>query len=110
MDRWVNRFMRLAPYLLVCVAVWVHTSALLAAPAKAGTPNRKIPDVPFWQDVAVRLQHAPELTNAIYRKLCIDKENVVYVLTSKGVARVFDETVALDQSYRPLVGKIPIDI
>ena len=68
-----------------------------------------IPDEPFWQDVAVRIRHAPELTNAVFKKLCVDKENVVYVLTDKGVARVFDDTLALDRSYRPLAGKVPLD-
>lgn len=69
-----------------------------------------IPDEPFWQDVAVRIRHAPELTNAVFKKLCVDKENVVYVLTDKGVARVFDDTLALDRSYRPLAGRVPLDI
>jgi hypothetical protein len=69
-----------------------------------------IPDEPFWQDVAVRIRHAPELTNAVFKKLCVDKENVVYVLTDKGVARVFDDTLALDRSFRPLAGKVPLDI
>lgn len=69
-----------------------------------------IPDEPFWQDVAVRIRHAPELTNAVFKKLCVDKENVMYVLTDKGVARVFDDTLALDRSYRPLAGKVPLDL
>ena len=49
-----------------------------------------IADEPFWQDVAVRIRHAPELTNAIFKKLYVDKENGVYVLTDRGVARVFE--------------------
>ena len=81
--------------------LWLPPAALLAAP---------IPDEPFWQDVAVRIHHSPELTNTTFKKLCVDKENVVYVLTDKGVARVFDNTLALDRSYRPLTGKIAQDI
>jgi hypothetical protein len=83
------------------ILLWIPPIALLAAP---------IPDEPFWQDVAVRIYHAPELTNATYKRLCVDKENVVYVLTDKGVARVFDNRLALDKSYRPLAGKIAQDI
>jgi hypothetical protein len=71
---------------------------------------KRIADVPFWQDVAVRIEHAPELTNANFKKLCIDKENTVYVLTDKGVARVFEGTLALDHSYRPLARKVAQDI
>jgi hypothetical protein len=70
----------------------------------------QIPDEPFWQDVAVRIRHAPELTNAVFKKLCVDKENVVHVLTDKGVARMYDDTLALDLSFRPLADKVPVDI
>ncbi|HTH47518.1 MAG TPA: hypothetical protein VMB21_08415, partial [Candidatus Limnocylindria bacterium] len=80
---------------------------LLPTPSATTAP---IPDAPFWQDVAVRIHHAPELTNAVFRKLCVDKENTVYVLTDKGVARVYDDTLALDKSYRPLAAKLAKDI
>jgi hypothetical protein len=86
---------------------WALLVVLLALFRTSGAP---IPDEPFWQDVSVRIRHAPELTHAGFRKLCVDKENVVYVLTDKGVARVFDDTLALDRSYRPLAGKVPLDI
>ncbi len=69
-----------------------------------------VADEPFWQDTAVRIIHQPELTNAVFKKLRVDKENTVYVLTDKGVARLYDDTLALDRSYRPLAGKIPNDI
>lgn len=71
------------------------------------TPIR---DVPFWQDFSVRVRTSAELTNAHYQKLCVDKDNTVYVLTDLGVARVYDDTLALDRSYRPLTGKVPREI
>ena len=77
----------------------------------AGGAAEAIPDTPFWQDVAVRIRHAPELTNAVFKQLCVDKENTVYVLTDKGVARIYDgDILALDRSYRPLSGRIPKEI
>src|SRR5262245_27345930 len=79
---------------------------LLLGPATVGLRGAAIPDLPFWQDTAVRIHHAPELTNAIFRKVLVDKENVVYVLTDKGVARIYDDNLALDKSFRPLAGKI----
>src|SRR5579862_6727154 len=69
-----------------------------------------ITDAPFWQDVAVRIHQAPELTNGTFKKLCVDKENTVYVLTDMGVARIFEDTLALDHSYRPLAGRVAKDI
>lgn len=71
------------------------------------TVSDPIPDTPFWQEVAVRIDHAPALTNAEYRALKVDKENTVYVLTDKGVARVYEHTLSIDRSYRPLAGRIP---
>jgi hypothetical protein len=85
----------------ISLLLWLTPAALLAAP---------IPDTPFWQDVAVRIHHASDLTNAVFKKVCVDKDNVVYVLTDKGVARVFDDTLAIDNSYRPLAGRIARDI
>lgn len=93
--------MKSAFYRLGRFALWAAPVALVAGP---------IPDTPFWQDVAVRIQHAPELTNAVFKKLCVDKENTVYVLTDKGVARVYDHILALDRSYRPFAGKVAKDI
>jgi len=86
---------------------YVFTALSLSFPVLAATP---IADTPFWQDTSVRIHHAPELTNAVFKKLCMDKENTVYVLTDKGVARLYNDTLALDKSYRPLAGKIAGDI
>src|SRR5215467_340020 len=82
-------------------ALWLLPGALIARP---------IADEPFWQDVAVRIRHTPELTNAVFKKLCVDKENTVYVLTDKGVARIFNDALALDRSYRPVAGKLAKEI
>ena len=93
--------MNFAPFRFTSLLFCLLPAAVMAAP---------IPDTPFWQDIAVRIHIAPNLTNAVFKKLRVDKENVVYVLTDNGVARVFDDTLALDKSYRPLAGKIAKDI
>jgi len=69
-----------------------------------------IPDEPFWQDAAEPIRHAPELDGATYRKLVVDRENVVHVLTDRGLARVFGDTLAPDASHRSLAGKPVVDI
>src|ERR1051326_4847797 len=81
--------------------LWLLPMTLAAGP---------ITDEPFWQDIAVHIHQTAELSNANFKKLCLDKENTVYVLSDKGVARVFDNTLALDRSYRPLAGKVAQDI
>lgn len=69
-----------------------------------------VKDTPFKQDVAVRIQLAPELAGAQFRKLAVTGDGIVYVLTSAGVARVYDRQLALDRSFRPLAGKKARDI
>lgn len=67
-------------------------------------------DEPFLQDVAVQIARSPELTGATFSKVRVDKDGVVYVLTDQGVARVFENRLALDRSFRPLAGKRARDI
>jgi hypothetical protein len=69
-----------------------------------------LPDVPFWQDRSHPLQHAAELEGATYRKVVVDRDNTVLVLTDRGVARVYEDTVALDRSFRPLTGQVARDL
>lgn len=69
-----------------------------------------VKDTPFKQDVAVRLTHASQLNGASYKRLLVDRDDVAYVLTDRGVARLFETTVALDRSYRPLTGKAARDL
>ncbi|HVY71111.1 MAG TPA: hypothetical protein VHH73_14360, partial [Verrucomicrobiae bacterium] len=69
-----------------------------------------VKDEPFLQDVAVRIETAKELGQPVFRKLCVDKEGVPYVLSDKGMARVFDHALAPDHSFRPLAGQLPKDI
>lgn len=77
----------------------------MAAPVWAG-----LPDTPFSQPRSAKLRVAPELLNAHYYKLCVTDDGIVNVLTDLGVARLFDDILALDTSFRPLAGKRPLDI
>lgn len=69
-----------------------------------------VKDEPFRQPVAVHFVRHPELSNAVFEKLAVDRDGRVYVLTDRGVARVFEGTLALDKSYRPLAGRRALDL
>ncbi len=69
-----------------------------------------VADEPFWQDVSEPIRHSAELDGAVYRRLVIDREDTVRVLTDRGVARVYDDFLAPDLSDRPLAGKPVVDI
>src|SRR5882672_11206658 len=69
-----------------------------------------IKDAPFKQDLSIQYGSTPELHGAEYFKLVLNRAGVPFVLTDKGVARLFDTTLALDRSFRPLADKKPLDI
>ncbi len=71
---------------------------------------QRIPDDPFFQDVSVKVRLHPGLAGATLRKLVVDHDGVAYVLTDRGVARVFGDQLALDRSFRPLADTRPKDI
>src|SRR5689334_15774940 len=82
--------------------------ALLLAGLRTDAAASK--DTPFLQDVAARFEAAPELKGAAFRQLAVNRDGIVYVLTDRGVARLFDRTLAPDRSFRPLAGQPPLAI
>src|SRR6185436_9202767 len=106
-----SRGIRFGNYLFVAMASlrrWilrVLTPALLTCdPALAG-----VPDSPFRQPISHQFALPSDLKGTA-KKLCVDRDDIVYILTTKGVARLFGDRIALDQSYRPLADKIARDI
>jgi hypothetical protein len=76
--------------------------------ASNGFPAVK--DLPFRQETSVKYALAPELHDAVFEKVLLDWNGIVYVLTRQGAARLFDSTLALDRSFRPLAGRKPLDL
>jgi hypothetical protein len=95
----ITRTRFLAPLLVL----WFGLGAAVAALAA-------VPDTPFLQPTPVHYTRHPELSTAVFHKLAVDREGRVYVLTDRGVARLFDGTLALDKSYRPLAGRRALDL
>jgi hypothetical protein len=61
-------------------------------------------DTPFIQAISHKHPLPTELRGEA-TKLVIDRDGIVYLLTRKGVARLFGDQIALDHSYRPLAGR-----
>src|SRR4051812_21416380 len=76
--------------LLVLIVISTHATA---------------PDIPFYQDRSEQYPAEGELAGATMRKVHVNKDGIVYVLTDRGMARLFGNKLALDHSFRPLVGK-----
>jgi hypothetical protein len=84
---------------------WIWVLAILIP---AGV-SRGAPDIPFAQPVSHQYPLPPGFRGQS-KRLCIDQDDIVYVLTAKGMLRLYEDKVAPDQSYRPLAGRIPKDI
>src|SRR4051812_4601923 len=64
-----------------------------------------VPDIPFYQDRSEQFPAEGELVGATMKKVHVNKDGIVYVLTDRGMARLFGNKLALDRSFRPLNGK-----
>src|SRR3954468_1761624 len=68
-----------------------------------------VPDIPFYQDRSEQFPAEGELVGATMKKVHVNKDGIVYVLTDRGMARLFGNKLALDRSFRPLNGKKILD-
>lgn len=67
-------------------------------------------DSVFYQPVSEKNYFHESLTGAIPSKIVVDYNGVAYVLTDRGVGRVFENKIIKDMLYRPLQNRIPADI
>ncbi len=72
--------------------------------------NAAEPDKPFKQAKSVKYSNPSSLKGAAFKKLVIDFNDIVYVLSDKGLFRVQDQSLVKDIRYTPLAKKNPIDI
>ena len=79
--------------------------AVVAATSMAG-----VRDLPFKQRVSVKYTSGPELQGAAFDRLAVNRDGIAYVLSDKALARVFDNRLTRDDTFRPLVGLLPRDI
>ncbi|MCD6596944.1 MAG: hypothetical protein J7L04_04615, partial [Bacteroidales bacterium] len=68
-------------------------------------------DVPFRQATSVKYKLSNELKDAKLNKVVVDYNDIVYVLTDKGLYRdYYEDEISKDLFYRLLSDKIPVDI
>jgi len=68
------------------------------------------PDVPFEQPASIKYQLDDELKEADLRKIVVDYDDRLHLLTDRGLYRIIGEQVVKDFSYRPLADRVPLDI
>lgn len=66
-------------------------------------------DLPFPQPISRKIPLPSDLRTKA-TEILIDRDGIVYLRTAAGVARVSQERIHLDQTYRPLSGKITTDL
>lgn len=67
-------------------------------------------DTLFIQPFSEKSLPDADLAGAILKKVVVDHNDVVYVLTDQGVARLFENRIIRDLRYRPFQHRVPIDI
>ncbi|MEO9005002.1 MAG: hypothetical protein ABI288_09705 [Ginsengibacter sp.] len=86
---------------ILCFCLFVVVTGFAAAP---------FTDTGFIQPVSIKYSITGELKGSELKKVVVDYNRVVYVLTDKGVGRISNNEVVKDLRYRPLQDKIPLDI
>src|SRR6476620_1097304 len=67
-------------------------------------------DTAFRQPVSVKYRLPAGLKGSVLKKVVVDYNDVVHVLTDKGLCRLSENEIVKDLLYRPLADKIPVDI
>src|SRR4029079_3254307 len=60
--------------------------------------------------VSVKYRLPAGLKGSVLKKVVVDYNDVVHVLTDKGLCRLSENEIVKDLLYRPLADKIPVDI
>src|SRR4051812_24305256 len=68
------------------------------------------PDTAFTQPVSVKYRFSEDLQGGFLKKVVVDNNDIVYVLSDRGLYRVNENDVVKDLLYRPLADKVPVDI
>jgi hypothetical protein len=68
------------------------------------------PDTSFKQAISIKYSLPESLMGSILKKVVVDYNDVIYVLTDKGLYRVSDKDLVNDIRYTPLAQKIPVDV
>jgi hypothetical protein len=85
-------------YLLLILFISVNLSA-------------QVIDVPFKQATSVKYKLSDDLKDAELKKVVVDYNDIVYILTNKGLYRDFNENeISKDLFYRLLAKRKPVDI
>ena len=64
-------------------------------------------DQPFKQAISVKYNLQETLKGSQLKKIVVDYNDIIYVLSDKGVLRVNDRELIKDLRYTPLAQKIP---
>src|SRR6476659_3265670 len=68
------------------------------------------PDTSFKQAVSVKYNLPQSLQGSVLKKVVVDYNDIIYVLTDRGLYRVNDKDLVRDIRYTPLAQKIPVDV
>ncbi len=95
---------------LIFNSIWVEGISRNFQSSPLGAEGLQEPDQPFKQPVSIKYTLPEALKGAVLKKVVADYNDIIYVLTDKGLYRVNDKDLIKDIRYTPLAQKIPVDI
>jgi hypothetical protein len=96
--------MKLSP-----IAIFVYL--FFIKPVFAETGGLPVKDDPYTVPVSVKFSLSPKWENTRFKKVTVDGDNSIFVLTDKGLFRDFpDKILSKDLMYSSLSDKYPVDI
>ena len=91
--------------------IGIFLCLLLIMPVFAKTENLPVKDLPYTAPVSVKYRLSPKWKDVKLKKIVVDGDNSIFVLTDAGLFRDFhDEILSKDLRYASLADKYPVDI
>lgn len=91
--------------------IGIFLCLLLIMPVFAKTENPPVKDLPYRAPVSVKYRLSPKWKDVTFKKIVVDGDNSIFVLTNAGLFRDFhDEILSKDLRYASLADKYPVDI
>lgn len=96
---------------MTLIRVFTILCLFLAKPAFAGTGDFPVKDEPYTAPVSVKYSLSPKWKDVQFKKVVVDGDNSIFILTDAGLFRDFPgEIISKDLRYASLAGKYPVDI
>ena len=92
------------------IRILQHAAAILLLFISFHALGAPEPDKPFTQAISVKYPLDATLKGAVLKKIVTDYNDIVYVLSDRGLLSVSEGRLVRDTRYTPLANLVPVDV